>query len=520
MLPLGLRVLDKIERLVDKHMQSLGASKVSLSSLSSQDLWRKSSRLDGRNAELFQLEDRRKAKFLLAPTHEEEITTIVKDSVHSYKDLPLRLYQVSRKYRDEARPRQGLLRGREFIMKDLYTFDETEIQATKTYESVRAAYQSFLDEFHLPYLVASADSGNMGGTHSHEYHFASSKGEDVIITCSSCDLSINEELYVGRYDPDRQVTRAPGSPSVTASGEKTSSDDFQFHMWIGQLARHSTNQPRTLVQVIVPYGHEVNVRTLKTLVPDLDTAQEQWDLEQLRKECSAGWNLLSFRDPRVPVESIRENTGFWNQSEVHQKLKPATIEPASFLLTKAHSTDPCPACGAEGALKLNKAVEIGHTFHLGKRYSKPLEASVKDESNKLVGIEMGCHGIGVSRLMAAVASLLADSKGLNWPTAIAPFNILLMGTPSTAREHVTEVYDALRPTLASQDLDLIMDDRERPVGWKLNDADLVGYPFIVILGKAWSQRKAVELQCRRLHVKQEVDVSHLAEKISEYRSKL
>lgn len=194
-------------------MLRIGASKVSLSSLSSEDLWQRSGRLDkGRTSELLRLEDRKGAKYLLSPTHEEEITTIIANAVHSYKDLPLRLYQVSRKYRDEPRPRQGLLRGREFLMKDLYTFDVTENAARKTYEHVREAYVAFLEDLRLPYLVARADSGNMGGTLSHEYHFASPQGEDTIVTCDQCDYSINEELYIGRHDQDNNsVKSAAGS---------------------------------------------------------------------------------------------------------------------------------------------------------------------------------------------------------------------------------------------------------------------------------------------------------------------
>lgn len=208
LLPLGLRVQNKIERLIDKHMLRLGASKVSLSTISSEELWQRSRRLDkGRTSELLRFADRKGAKYLLSPTHEEEITTIIANAVHSYKELPLRLYQVSRKYRDEPRPRQGLLRGREFLMKDLYTFDVTEDAARQTYEEVREAYVAFLEELKLPFLVARADSGNMGGTLSHEYHFASPQGEDTIINCDKCELSMNEELYIGRYDQNQSHSR-------------------------------------------------------------------------------------------------------------------------------------------------------------------------------------------------------------------------------------------------------------------------------------------------------------------------
>ena len=192
-------------------MLQLGASKVSLSSLSSEELWQRTGRLDkGRTSELLRLEDRKGGRYLLSPTHEEEITSIIANTVKSYKELPLRLYQVSRKYRDEPRPRQGLLRGREFVMKDLYTFDATEEQARLTYEDVRKAYVAFLEDLQLPYLTARADSGNMGGNLSHEYHFASPQGEDTIISCGNCNYSINEELYIGRYHTNPPLTEKLG----------------------------------------------------------------------------------------------------------------------------------------------------------------------------------------------------------------------------------------------------------------------------------------------------------------------
>lgn len=519
---MGLRVLDKIERLIDKHMQRIGASKTSLSSLSSQDLWRKSGRLDGRNAELFQVEDRKKAKFLLAPTHEEEITTIVRDSVQSYKDLPLRLYQVSRKYRDEARPRQGLLRGREFIMKDLYTFDESEAQAMMTYEDVRAAYQAFLEEFSLPYLVASADSGNMGGSHSHEYHFASPRGEDTVIKCTACDLSMNEELYLGRDHEASQSLQDKGRADLAAPTD----DGASFDMWIGQLlqpdgakaeSKNEVQQSRTFVQVFYPRASQVNMHALKKLVPNLDTTRDQQHSDESPR---ADERVLSFRDPRLSDQDIKNSPSFWNASPVHQALTPTNIEQTPFWLTKAQSSDPCPSCGTIGSLNFQRAVEIGHTFHLGSRYSKPLKATVKDQKNQVVHVEMGCHGIGVSRIIGAVVSLLADDKGLNWPVAIAPFSVLVIGTKSASEEDLNATYDSLNSGFVHHGLDVAIDDRERPIGWKLNDADLIGYPFIVVLGKSWLERGTVELQCRRLRIKEEVKAVELADKICEYRKQL
>ncbi|KAK3725230.1 hypothetical protein LTR37_000741 [Vermiconidia calcicola] len=499
LLPLGLRVQDKIERLIDKHMQRLGASKVSLSCLSSEELWQRSGRLDkGRSSELLRFEDRKGTKYLLSPTHEEEITTIIANAVQSYKQLPLRLYQVSRKYRDEPRPRHGLLRGREFLMKDLYTFDATEQQARQTYEEVRKAYVAFLEELRLPYLTARADSGNMGGDLSHEYHFASPHGEDTIISCNACDYSINEELYIGRYVQER-----------TKGAQST----------VKPAVEHYVSKDRkTLCKIYFPADDgEPNLYAVKAIFPGVDSSiQGEQALaehtEQLKR------TVISFLDPRLLPESIESSQTMPEEPE--SPPRPPMVDEQPILLTKAKEMDSCPSC-RDGKLKLQQAVEIGHTFHLGQRYSVPFEASVLDANNKQVAIEMGCHGIGVSRLIGAAASLLADKKGLNWPLAICPFQVMLIPAAKVELAELEGVYDGLAASqYKGQVVDVAIDDRDRPIGWKLNDADLVGYPFIVVLGKSWKDRRVVELQCRRLDLKTEVDAHDLVGKIRECGAKL
>ena len=380
LLPLGLRVQDKVEGLLDTHMRKLGASKVSLSSLSSEDSWRKSERLQDGKSELFHVEDRKGSQFLLAPTHEEDITTLVGGLVQSYKDLPLLLYQIGRKYRDEPRPRQGLLRTREFVMKDLYTFDVSRKDALSTYETVRAAYSAFFDEFKVPYLVADADSGSIGGDISHEYHIVSAKGEDRVYTCTSCGFIVNEEKLVGN-------------------------------------------------------------------------------------------------------SSLNEEDG----------------------------TCSCPKCSS--AMKSSKTVELGHTFYLGTKYSKPLEANVEakvpgtetvgdasndDQVTASTPIEMGCHGIGVSRLIAGMANVLSDGKGLHWPRVIAPFETVII-TSSSAEKPATDLVDQL-----SHSVDAVLDDRDQSLVWKMKDADLIGYPILIIFGRAWDKEGKCEVQCRRLGVREDV----------------
>jgi prolyl-tRNA synthetase len=507
-------VQDKIERLIDKHMQSVGAAKVSLSSISSQELWERSGRLQGRDSELFQLEDRKGAKFLLSPTHEEEITTIVKNAVHSYKDLPLRLYQVTRKYRDEARPRQGLLRGREFVMKDLYTFDVTEKKAMETYAEVSEAYRNFLDEVALPYLVAKADSGSIGGNHSHEYHFASTKGEDTIISCKSCHHTINEELWRPKHDDTKGPTSSAFQKWIGRTLKSTATGAEQNES--GQ--RTESSAPRTpsdrtaaLVEVYIPEGSSVNTDAIKDLIPDLDTSGS-FNLEQTLSThypnttaVPKPWQRISIRDPRISADSVTCQAG--------EQCPPTLTTVSPFLLTKPETDSPCPSCGAQ-ALSFTPTVEIGHTFHLGTRYSKPLAAQVQTEQNEVQDIQMGCHGIGVSRLLGTIASLLADEKGLNWPVKIAPFGAVVVGTGAVIKEDVEGVHDDLAG------FDPVIDDRERPFGWKLKDADLIGYPFIVIVGKAWKERQSVELQCRRLGIKEVVGCENLRSRIDELVSAL
>jgi len=496
LLPLGLRVQNKLEALIDKHMLKLGAGKVSLSSLSSEELWRRSGRLEGRDSEFLRLQDRKGAKYLLSPTHEEEITTIVANAVTSYKDLPLRLYQVSRKYRDEARPRQGLLRGREFLMKDLYTFDVTEQQARQTYEDVRKAYSAFLDELRLPYLVANADSGNMGGNLSHEYHFIWPHGEDNIISCENCDASINEELYVGTSG------KAPAPFSLSA-------------LDINRSVSGISKDRCTLYRFVLPrLTGPPNMHLLKRIYLDLDTAVENpeavWKQQSRKTDDADSLPIKYVVDPRLQGQNP---SILHDPQDINYTLDIPVLNGRYVPITSPQAGDTCAQCGSP-SLKVDKAVEIGHTFHLGTRYSEPLNAKVMNENNEQVTISMGCHGIGVSRLIGAVASLLADSKGLNWPVKMAPFSTVICPTPSVKVDDAVMVYDQLSTAGGSPDLDVAIDDRERSIAWKLNDADLIGYPFIVVLGKAWEKRGRVELQCRRLGVKEEVRLEELNERIA------
>ena len=520
MLPLGLRVQEKLERLIDKHMRSARASKVSLSSISSQALWERSGRLK-QGGELFTFKDRKKTAWLLAPTHEEEITSLLAHVVQTREQLPIRLYQVGRKYRDEKRPRGGLLRGREFLMKDLYTFDSSPEEAHITYDEIRTAYRSFLDELKVKYIEARATSGDMGGNLSHEYHFPNMAGEDIVITCSSCDYARNEEF----------VTQQPYSPQAVTNYQELVNDSLQeshaqflqrdFVSTDGQnLVRAIAAVPSNLPLASEASTPSINPYAVKAALSgtlEIDTGVEEPLMHFMKlQESTTGdrptWkrSIHYLLDSSVPPASIPHSSiSELRDENANFHVIQATKDDGKggINLLKHEAGDPCPQCKA-GKLRLDKAIEVGHTFHLGTRYSSKLGLATQQEGGKSpIPVEMGCHGIGVSRLIAATASCLADEVGLNWPRVIAPFEAVIIVQPSQTRrlQAAEGLYDQLSQASAST-IDVILDDRlDHGLGWKLKDADMIGYPVIIVVGKGFDQGK-VEVQCRRLKVKQEVEL--------------
>ncbi|RPA85849.1 prolyl-tRNA synthetase [Ascobolus immersus RN42] len=518
MLPLGLRVQEKIEKLIDKHMKSVGASKLSLSTITTEELWKKTGRLEKGGAELFRFQDRSKKSLMLSPTHEEEITQLVAGLVNSYKQLPLRLYQISRKYRDERRPRAGLLRTKEFLMKDLYTFDSTQAEAITTYETVRQAYNNLFKELDLPFLVAEADSGDMGGTLSHEYAFPSPDGEDTVVQCNSCSYTANMECA---------TTKQP-LPS-----DDLSANDIEIFQGIS-LDR------KVLIQAHYPrmwndQPSRINMASLRRFVPELDPSISNTEvaISLFRKHftpppeddtSSAPFSsIINIFDARIP-ERLAETASSFSPHSIHPSHTDKTLPTreittdTGFNLLEISPDDACPRCPT-GKLTLQTAIEVGHTFYLGTRYSVPLSAKVAIPDEKApVPIEMGCHGIGVSRIIAAVAALSKDDKGLVWPAAIAPYQVVVLSGNSDTDAGAVEVYDALKSLGVRQegkvDVDVVLDDRQERMGFKLKDAEMIGYPFVVAVGRDWGGKK-VEVQNRRNGTRKVVGVEELMGEVAE-----
>lgn len=427
-------------------------------------------------------------------------------------------------------------------MKDLYTFDHSVEEALETYKAVKVAYTQLFNELKIPYVVAAADSGNMGGSLSHEFHFPSSKGEDTVISCSSCDHVYNEELADGKAhgdtSPSTQIYRQGGfaTEESSAEGSKTISTDAWMAISKDKRTLLRGWYPKFSMQdgSEEPVEREVNSHAVKSIASaagvDLDLGVEnpleQW-VSHIKSRKAAGGptpqqpRVLDLYDTQVrvyqrpPLSDLLQGTDYTADNVEYTMLDQFPRTTSGLNLVKVHDGDQCPKC-AQGVVKTNVAVELGHTFHLGTRYSDVLNASVMvDKSlnsaskDQLVPMQMGCHGIGVSRMITAVADRLADAKGLNWPRVMAPYEAIVVPAKGLEAE-AEKVYDLLVSADPAVPVDAIIDDRDKQMGWKLGDADLIGYPVIIVVGKGWKKQQTLEVQCRRLDgLKEEVPLDQL-----------
>lgn len=441
-------------------------------------------------------------------------------------------------------------------MKDLYTFDYSTEEALKTYESVRQAYMRLFDELKIPYLVAAADSGNMGGNLSHEFHFVSPKGEDTVISCTNCSHIHNEEIMDGQSHIAVAISeqQAASDPSTTGVGSRVP-PTISTGLWLAiskdkkTLIRAWYPRYSTQSDGADPVEREVNSHAVKAIAKtsgvDLNSSvedpREQWMSELQNnpspRERRNQLRILDIYDAQVksyshpPLSELPREVDVFKDSIEFSMLNRFPGTENGLDLTRVLDGDLCPKCG-QGILQTHNAVELGHTFHLGTRYSEVLNATVAGESSMLdsttpsspsgsrpVPMQMGCHGIGVSRMISAVADVLSDSRGLNWPKAIAPYEVIVV--PAKGLESEAEmVYDTLTSD-KSASIDVILDDRDKQMGWKLGDADLIGYPVIIIVGKGWKQKRELEVQCRRLDgVREQVTIDRLADFVRSLLDKL
>ncbi len=520
-MPVGLRVLKKIEQIIREEMDAAGCQELLMPILHPEEIYAESGRLESFGPELFKLNDSRKRGFALGPTHEEVITIIARDDMRSYRDLPQTLYQILTKFRDEIRPRYGVMRAREFIMKDAYSFHADDACLDKTYRRIEEAYRRIIDRCELEFVIVEAESGYIGGNESHEFMVLADNGEDMLLSCL-CGYAVNLEKAAARIEEGRKGEALDSYETLNTPGTTTIEQVAEF-LKVSPEGIIKTLLYRTgdrNVAVLVPGDREVNAIKLVRAFDDpeirfLEPAEIQ--------EVTGG--PVGFSGPVGLPEGveiiadtlIKDFDGMVvgaNSEDTHLKgvVAGRDFEIGRFEdLVFAREGDLCPKCG-EG-MSASRGIEVGHIFKLGTKYSSAMNATFQDDKGENHPFIMGCYGFGVSRMVAAAIEQNFDDDGIVWPMSIAPFQVLLLPL-NTTDETVMEAAVKLEEKLISAGLEVLMDDRDLRPGFKFKDADLTGVPLRITIGRKITDG-VVELFHRKTGQVEDLTVDDAALKVIE-----
>jgi prolyl-tRNA synthetase len=526
-LPLGYRTYRKIENIIRQEMDYAGFQEVHFPALLPKDPYEATNRWAEYGPDLFRLQDRKKNDYLLGPTHEEMFTLMVKGEFSSYKDLPLSIYQIQSKYRDEVRPRSGIIRGREFVMKDSYSFDLDDAGLEISYNKHRDAYIKTFDRLGLKYNIVSAMSGAMGGSKSEEFLAPCATGEDTYVLCQSCGYAANVEAmvttvapYLGEKVGAIEVLDTPNTPTIETLVQLFNSKYSANITAADTLKNVLLMADEKPISVLVPGDREVDLKRLGAnlagvkdlrLFEDSDFAKypnlvKGYVGPQNAKE----FGLKLYADPRV-VEGSHWITGA-NKKDNHAKNVTCgrDFKVEEYVeAAEVKAGDSCPKC--QKPVIIDRAIEIGHIFQLGKKYAQSLDLTVLDKEGKPVVVTMGSYGIGVSRAVAAIAEKTYDELGLCWPAEVAPADVHIIATGR--EDQPFEVAHQLGVELEAKGLEVLLDDRrEASAGVKFKDAELIGIPKIIIVGKSLTDGK-VEIRERKSGQKEEVLLSDVVQRI-------
>ncbi len=505
-LPLGWRVIRKIEQIIREEMDAAGGQEIMMPILQPAELWKESGRWSAYGDEMMRLKDRHEQEYSLGPTHEEMITALVRDEVRSYKQLPLLLYQIQDKFRDERRPRFGLMRSREFIMKDLYSFDRDVEGMRVSYQKMYDAYTKIFTRMGLKFRPVEADNGAIGGAKSHEFTVLADAGESNIAYCESCDYAASDEK--AELHPIEAVAEEMQPlEKVATPGTSTIDALCQFlNVPVEKTIKAVAYQTETdeLVLAFVRGDHEVN----ETKVQNAVGAQELRMADEAAITAAGG--CAGFMSPigikagtRILVDPTVMNlcnaVAGANEKDAHYRnVNPKRDFPGEGLLVKdirlVQAGDPCPHCGAP--LKMTRGIEAGQVFMLGTKYSEAMGAKFLDENGKEHPLVMGCYGIGVGRTMAAAIEQNNDEQGIIWPRAIAPYEVVVVpvnGKKEDQLQYAEAIYDELQKA----GVDTLLDDRPERAGVKFKDCDLIGYPVRVTVSPKGMEAGTVEIKVRR-----------------------
>jgi prolyl-tRNA synthetase len=514
LLPLGTRVLHKIEKIIREEMDGAGAQELLMPTLLPGEYFKETGRWDAYGPTLLRIKDRKGGDYHLAPTHEEIVTDMVRREIRSYRQLPLNLYQIQLKYRDEPRPRAGLLRCREFIMKDAYSFDVSEEAALVSYAHMRETYHRIFKRLGLDYRVVEADSGAIGGKQSAEFQVLAQTGEDWIVACTACDYAANVEVAkAGRAEPPTAQSSEAAALEKVKTPETHSIDEVVTFFGAETTASHTLKSllyvaGDEVVLAVVRGDHEINEIGLarhlgvEEVLLASDAAVKEATQTEIGFVGPVGFEGRIIADPdAVAVPNAIAGAG---ETPYHYKNvnHGRDFEAEVVSIRQATSGDPCPNCN--GKLELYRGIEGGHIFVLGTHYTDKMNATFLDEEGSSRSIVMGCYGIGVTRLIAAIIEQHHDEQGIRWPIHVAPYEVIItpIGKDEEPLAKATEIYEGLR----SQGVEVLLDDRSERPGSKFKDADLLGIPLRITVGARGLKQGTVELKKRTEGESQDVPV--------------
>ena len=505
-MPLGLRVLRRVERVVREEMDAAGAQELAMPMVQPAELWQESGRWEQYGPELLRIRDRHQRDFCLGPTHEEVITDIVRGEINSYRQLPLNLYQIQNKVRDEIRPRFGIMRSREFLMKDAYSFHVDEASLEQTYWVMHHAYSSIFERLGLEFRPVLADTGSIGGSTSHEFHVLADSGEDAIAFSDGSDYAANVELAAAAVDGERpaptQALRSVATPGLHSIADICGALDLAPQQTVKTLLVAAADD-QGLVALVLRGDHELN--TVKAaghprLASPLRLASE----EEARAACGAGFGSLGPVDLPLPLLvdhaaailadfSCGANRDGEHLCGVNWDRDVGDYESAD--LRTVVTGDPSP--DGRGRLQIRRGIEVGHIFQLGDKYSQAMDATVLDENGRKLTLSMGCYGIGVSRIVAAAIEQNHDQRGIIWPAAMAPFQLAIVPLNMHKSAAVADAAKSLYRQCREAGIEVLLDDRAERPGVKFADMELIGIPHRVVIGDRALADAEIEYQGRR-----------------------
>ncbi len=527
-LPMALRSLRKIEAIIREELEKKGCQEVLMPIVQPAELWRESGRWEYYGAELLRFKDRKDSDFCLGPTHEEVITDMVRKNLKSYKQLPWNLYQIQSKFRDEIRPRFGLMRGREFIMKDAYSFDESVEKSLENYQLMFDAYTEIFNRCGLKFKAVDAATGAIGGDKSHEFQVLAESGEDGILSCGHCDYAANEEKAAVKeksYYTDS---------SLFTSLEEVHTPDKKS---IEEVTTFLNKKPEQLIKSMV---YMIDEEAVLVLVPG------NKEVNEAKIQAFFNANIVHLADDKTVEEITGAITGFAGPVSLKKHIKIAAdrgIQEFPNMVCGANKTDyhltgvnidrdfkidkmgdfihalpgePCPVCN-EGKLEEHRGIEVGQVFYLGTKYSESMNCNFLDRNGKQVPAVMGCYGIGVGRTLAAAIEQNHDEAGIVWPMAIAPYEVLVMPL-QLKDEDVVNVGNTLYKWFMDLGIDVALDDRNERAGFKFNDADLIGYPLQIIIGSKTLAEGMVEVKIRATGEKLKIKVAEIQDWVINFKA--